>query len=620
MLKPIFTLLLLLVFCPIVPLHGQSSQCNTPETPRLSNAEVIEQFGPGKNYQRELPDTYLIPIVFYIFHNNQPFVIREGQVLAQLDQLNSDFAPHNIQFCLATQKDGITLPLPQGPTIAETHAMPHHPGIIYVNDPIYGSLGGFGFLNTTHETTINQYTGLGSDEYLKVFLLDITMGSYSYYPSTIPLEREAIYMSYRQFGVPGICRACFPEAQYGTFLAHEVGHFFNLYHVWDLNACGETNCQTQGDRVCDTPPINYPVNFQGCRHQNLSGCLESFPAFDGNYMDYIRSECMHSFSTGQVSRMTSALLTYPQRINLWSDDNHQQTGVTCRTGQYDINECAVTTNFSVENDPYGICQVTFTDQSWFQPGGVPSEWHWEFGDGTTSNLQHPHHQFPSDGNYEVCLTTHAITESGSPCSQTWCSNISVAACQPPPDQGCNLSVTPDIWPLNCYTEFRANVTIPTNGSLHNFEWNFGDGHFSSHPNTVHRYEVPGTFEVILSIEVVTATGEHCQLIHSEIVKPNCNLAPPARLGVAASSPGLVVQGTDWQVFPNPSSQQVVVSGEWDEFPLVELMDLNGRTIAIELVFHPEGLSFPVSLLPNGVYFLRLTSGSNIHSKLLIVQH
>ena len=44
--------------------------------------------------------------------------------------------------------------------------------------------------------------------------------------------------------------------------------------------------------------------------------------------------------------------------------------------------------------------VSFTDRS----SGPVVGWLWEFGDGATSNLQHPVHSFSADGVYPVTLT------------------------------------------------------------------------------------------------------------------------------------------------------------------------------------------------------------------------
>ena len=55
-------------------------------------------------------------------------------------------------------------------------------------------------------------------------------------------------------------------------------------------------------------------------------------------------------------------------------------------------------------DPSSLDDITFFDQT-TDPGGNPIvAWHWDFGDGSTSDDQFPTHRFPSDGDHLVSLT------------------------------------------------------------------------------------------------------------------------------------------------------------------------------------------------------------------------
>jgi PKD repeat protein len=47
--------------------------------------------------------------------------------------------------------------------------------------------------------------------------------------------------------------------------------------------------------------------------------------------------------------------------------------------------------------------IQFTDQS-YDPDGNITAWHWDFGDGTTSNAQNPTHRYTQAGTYTVTLT------------------------------------------------------------------------------------------------------------------------------------------------------------------------------------------------------------------------
>jgi hypothetical protein len=60
--------------------------------------------------------------------------------------------------------------------------------------------------------------------------------------------------------------------------------------------------------------------------------------------------------------------------------------------------------------------MTFQDQS----QGVPQSWYWNFGDGTTSQDQHPQHTYAFPGVYTVCLSAANIYGS-----DTWCREVEV---------------------------------------------------------------------------------------------------------------------------------------------------------------------------------------------------
>jgi hypothetical protein len=81
--------------------------------------------------------------------------------------------------------------------------------------------------------------------------------------------------------------------------SHEIGHAFNLFHTFG-GSCTETNCETQGDQVCDTPPTT--VNY-GC---TPSSCPD---AQVNNYMDYTSQSCRNTFTQGQAERMREELWT-----------------------------------------------------------------------------------------------------------------------------------------------------------------------------------------------------------------------------------------------------------------------------------------------------------------------
>lgn len=102
--------------------------------------------------------------------------------------------------------------------------------------------------------------------------------------------------------------------QTGRTLVHEIGHYFNLWHIWGLYgiSCGD-------DMVADTP-------LQGTKNNNCE-TIPSTTASCGsglgaggtmymNFMDYSNDECSNAFTVQQVARMRETLLPGAIRSSL----------------------------------------------------------------------------------------------------------------------------------------------------------------------------------------------------------------------------------------------------------------------------------------------------------------
>jgi hypothetical protein len=96
-------------------------------------------------------------------------------------------------------------------------------------------------------------------------------------------------------------------------LPHEIGHAFGLYHPFQgstqTQPCvSNSNCNTQGDLVCDTDPISYNINYStgaidfSCRAGTNSCTGNPYTAAtESNYMNY--TNCYTLFTPGQAARM-----------------------------------------------------------------------------------------------------------------------------------------------------------------------------------------------------------------------------------------------------------------------------------------------------------------------------
>ncbi len=100
-------------------------------------------------------------------------------------------------------------------------------------------------------------------------------------------------------------------------LPHEIGHALNLYHTFQGSANNtqcptNSNCATQGDRVCDTDPISNNYNTGtglydfSCRSgANSCAGVNYTINTESNFMSY--TSCFTLFTNGQKARVQAAM-------------------------------------------------------------------------------------------------------------------------------------------------------------------------------------------------------------------------------------------------------------------------------------------------------------------------
>ncbi len=126
--------------------------------------------------------------------------------------------------------------------------------------------------------------------------------------------------------------------------------------------------------------------------------------------------------------------------------------------------------------------VSFTDAS-----VNASEWQWNFGDGSFSDVQNPQHLFVEEGNYQVELT--AFTSNG--CSNTFTDNVEIV--YPIAD----FNADPVRLCINNPVSF-TDLSSSTDPIIE-WHWNFGDGNISTEQHPEYTYTTDGDFDVVLTI-------------------------------------------------------------------------------------------------------------------------
>lgn len=137
--------------------------------------------------------------------------------------------------------------------------------------------------------------------HLNIWVCPLSGGllGYAQFPGG-PIDTDGVVVNYQAFGTNGTAQAPFNK---GRTTTHEVGHFFNLRHIW-----GDTPDCSGSDMVADTPNCAGP-NF-GTPTWPVITCSNG-PNGDMfmNYMDYTDDAGMFMFTAQQVIRMRAALET-----------------------------------------------------------------------------------------------------------------------------------------------------------------------------------------------------------------------------------------------------------------------------------------------------------------------
>ena len=132
-------------------------------------------------------------------------------------------------------------------------------------------------------------------------------------------------------------------------------------------------------------------------------------------------------------------------------------------------------------------EVQFSDQS----TANPTNWFWDFGDGTTSTLKNPIKAFTVAGSFTIRLTVSNALGSNS------LSKPGLITVKPIPTSQFSASPTVGCFPLNVnFTDLSTGSGV---GTINQWSWSFGDGTFSSLQNPSHTYTTFGDFDVSLYV-------------------------------------------------------------------------------------------------------------------------
>ncbi len=245
------------------------------------------------------------------------------------------------------------------------------------------------------------------------------------------------------------------------------------------SAGGQRDSSTATITVVNNPIASFSSNtLSGCEDVNVI----SFTNNSNNSTTY-----NWDFGDGNTSTATNPTHTYltpgTYSIKLIASNQYGCQDIQIKNNYIVIYPKPVA-NFSVNMT--SSCNVS-TVFSFTSQGVGLSTYQWNFGDGSSSSLSAPNHQYANSGAYTVKL----ITTNANGCKDTVIKyNYINIGSSLVPSFTSNDSVGCAPLPIN----FTSTVTNATS-----WNWNFGDGNTSQSQNPSHTYTLPGNYSITLSV-------------------------------------------------------------------------------------------------------------------------
>jgi len=552
----------------------------------------------GELANRNTAVVVTIPVVVHVVYNNTTQNISDAQINSQIAILNQDFRKLNtditsvpaafagltadceIQFCLA-QRD------PQGnATTGITRTSTTHGPFYTENDVKYTVSGGHDAWN--------------ADNYLNIWVCDLSSGllGYAQFPGDNP-ETDGVVVGYNYFGNTGAAQSPYNKGRTAT---HEVGHYFNLFHIWG----DEPDCAAD-DEVTDTP-----------QQRGENGGCPTFPLLSGsgractagspgamfmNYMDYVNDACMYMFTNGQKVRVQAAL--NGPRASLITSNGCQpvSSGTLCDT-VWNIPGTATVNNFSIFNT---------AQQTWGYVGG-----HNSYLDiGKAEKISNFPANYKVKGLYIGFAKMSAANSNSSFSVKIYGNGAGGAPGSALATLNSTYSSNIPIVVANQYSyfEFASPVTVPSSF--------FGGVEFSYAAGDTLAIYTTANNEVVANLgweKISTGTWQP----YSEPQPAGWASNISNYIAAVLCDPSVItseIESIDSAIklFPNPANTSVTLNISNSSNYIFKIYDAMGREIETKMLNTNGLINFDISDFNQGLYFVTGISNSGRFTKSFVVQ-
>jgi hypothetical protein len=260
-------------------------------------------------------------------------------------------------------------------------------------------------------------------------------------------------------------------------------------------------------------------------------------------------------------------------LSIPANQSHAQTGGCTASFTYDMTDCPNIhfTSTSTADTTIGCLMFNY------------------YGQGSIDHCTVSDNKFSTNGTYIVCI--EIMTMDG--CADSYCDTIIIdCICDKPEASFEETETSPMNFQFNDSTDFHYSGAT--------WDWDFGDGNISNAQHPTHVYSAPGTYQVCLAVQDSCSTNATCKWVE-----------------VADTSSAMMVAeiSNQFNIYPNPITGSTLTLSGFGSNPDVFVYDAIGSLVKRYLKL--ESSTLDIGNLPAGTYELRIVSGSQVQTKLLI---
>ncbi|MEO5889816.1 MAG: zinc metalloprotease [Ferruginibacter sp.] len=259
----------------------------------LQDLEERTQKFKGGSFANRANVVLYVPVVVQIVHTN-PGLVTDAQIASQIAVLNKDFSKTNTELSNAN-------------VYLAGYGLGNVPNckiqfVLKQTVRKQTTKATFGSNDAVKKTAQGGSNPVNPAKWLNLWVCDLSGGllGYAQFPGG-SAATDGVVIDYQGFGTAAATTgySLYAAFNLGRSATHEIGHWFNLRHIWGDARCGN-------DQVADTP-LHDAANGGCPATTHKSKCTGKPLEQWMNYMDYTNDACMYMFSAGQKTRMDAAI-------------------------------------------------------------------------------------------------------------------------------------------------------------------------------------------------------------------------------------------------------------------------------------------------------------------------